>query len=228
MDQVEAALVQVQALGQRVGADQDDVVLGREAFGCAGSFRFGVGAGDGQDGAADIRQGGGGGTLAVGVFRIDEDIGAGMFQPDQADFPLQGVQFGVVRDRGLTGSDQVCQRLCGCRCFKAGGHFLGFEGGGVVFLRGRQDAVAGDAAAPGAQGALAFATPSGGVGQGVAGGDDAQGGDAGGEGRERSFQQADEGQSVGQVLRVARRAQSRQHEVGQRFVEIAHGVRCRP
>ena len=59
----------------------------------------------------------------------------------------------------------------------------------------------------------------------MAGGDDSQGGDAGGESGERSFQQADERQRIGQVFCVSWCPQPGQHKVGESLVEIAHGVR---
>ena len=95
MDQVEAALVQVQALGQRVGADQDDPVFLRAPFGRPRSRTFRIGATDCQN-AADLRQRFHRHALTVGIFRIDEDIGVGVAQPDQPDFQHQRREFRVV------------------------------------------------------------------------------------------------------------------------------------
>ncbi len=210
MDQVATALVQVESLCQRVGADQDDAVRFGEAFRDTGSFGFRVGAADGEDRGADCGQGLNGGLLAVGVFCVDDHVGAWMIQANQPNFQHQGRQFGIVRRGGLAEADQRLQIGQGRFAGQRRGHFLGFQFGDVFFIGRGQHTEAGHPAAIGAQGTLAFPQRFG----AVAIGHHAQGRDAGSDGGHRPFQKADEGQCVGQAGAVTRSLQSGRYQGG--------------
>ena len=114
MNQIEAALLQVQPLGQRVGADQDDAVLLREALRDARALRLGIEAVDRQDFSRDPmrrtqcaqrRQ------LAVGVLRIDEDVRRRMLSADRPDLAHHRGEFRIVRFGCRTQPDQRIQRI---------------------------------------------------------------------------------------------------------------------
>ena len=150
MDQMETSLLQVQAFGERVGADQDDAVLFGTALRDPCALGFGIDAADCQHLAIDRmrtpqrlerRQ------LAVGVFRVDQDIGVRILAADYADLINQRGKFGIKRFRCHAKADQRIERLGGRtgvyqrgkfrggENLQIGGHAIGLQFRDVAFRR---------------------------------------------------------------------------------------------
>ena len=134
MDQVKTALVQVQPLGQRIGADQDDLFFYRETFRRTRSFGFRVCAADGQDRAVRSRPAPR--PPRAGCRHIP--YRRSHWPPDDAGgstgfpAPARPVWDRATRRprRGGSARAIVRGRIAGQR----GGHLLGFQFGDLFFI----------------------------------------------------------------------------------------------
>lgn len=112
MDQVVAAVVEVEALGAGVGADEDHVLLAAEAGGTLAALAVVVVAGEREDVSSELAlgvgsgQGVGDGGEAVGVLGVNQDVGARLGGPDGLDLVQERGDLGVV---GLAGGGLLNQ-----------------------------------------------------------------------------------------------------------------------
>ena len=251
MDQIEAALLQVQPLGQRVGADQDDAVPLPKALRNARALRFGIQAVDREHLSRNpIRraQGAQRRQLAVGILGIDDDVRRRMLATDCPDLAHHRSEFRIVRFGRRTKSDQLIQRiqrrigaaalrtrdrrkLHGAEAVQIGGHAVGFQVRGVAFSDGIENAKPQQAFAirtqrprPLLSQRLSFGLVC--TQLAVAIGDDTQRVHAGGDGGARTLKQADKRQCIRVVPDPSGAPQPRRNQRGERLVECAHRLRC--
>jgi hypothetical protein len=111
VDQVMAALMQVEAFGRRIGADQHQAILATEAISDLNSDAVRVIAAHGQDRThIGILKGLDQGLLAIGIFGVDDDIRPRITPADVGNFHGQLLEFRVLSLRRIS----KCHQLIEC------------------------------------------------------------------------------------------------------------------
>ena len=106
-------LMEVEALGRRIRADQHKPSLSAEPLGDRCSGFFVVVAAHGQDGA-DVPGGVerlDGRLLTVDIFGIDKDVGLGLFLADGMDLGNELIELGVLVSGGISQLDESFEML---------------------------------------------------------------------------------------------------------------------